>query len=122
MNCSFVAPHGSGGMIEIHGTEGSLSTPQRGGNPAPDGMVMGGRKGADEKLLPMEIPGSFHPFDDDRDQRLMPFRFLVKRFVEGIETGTSPTPNLFDAYRCQQIIDAIQESTLTGAKIQIPSA
>jgi predicted dehydrogenase len=121
MNCSFVAPYGSGGMIEIHGTEGSLSTPQGGGNPAPDGVVMGGRKGVDEKLSPIDIPERFHFFDDDRDQRLMAFRLLVKRFVAGIETGTSPAPNLFDAYRCQQVIDAVQESTLTGARIQIPS-
>ena len=119
MSASFAAPFGSGVQIELHGTGGSLHTPQTGGNPAPDGVVLGGRRDEHETLAALPIPDRLRPFDDDRDQRLMAFRLLVREFVRGIETGTSPAPNLYDAYRCQQVMDAVQESTRTGGRVQL---
>ena len=121
MNCSFAAPFGSGVQIEVHGTEGSLHTPQSGGNPDPTvkGVVMGGRRDREEQLTQLAVPEWLYPFEDERDHRLMPFRLLVREFLRGIREGTSPAPNLYDAYRCQQVMDAVQESARTGRRVQI---
>jgi predicted dehydrogenase len=49
----------------------------------------------------------------------MAFRLLVRDFNRGIDEGTSPTPNFTDAWRCQQILDAVRESSDTGRTITI---
>ena len=59
----------------------------------------------------LEVPAELEPFSDDRDNRLMPFRILTQEFLRGIETGTSPAPNFIDGYRCQQVLDAVRESS-----------
>ena len=120
---SNVAAFGQGAEIEVFGTEGSLSTPQlppRAINPSPDGKVYGARfgdEGSERKELPM--PERLRPFVDDRDQRLLAFRLMVRAFLEGVRTGTSPAPNFDDGYRVQQVLDAGVESQETGRRVSI---
>ena len=121
MMASSAAPAGQGAVIEIFGNEGSLSTPQAlpGVNPPQNGVVYGGKSGdAVRQEIPM--PDHFHPFDDDRDARLLPFRLMVREFVRGIRGGTSPAPNFYDGYKCQQVLDAVVESSQTGRRVEIP--
>ena len=54
------------------------------------------------------MPDRFRPFDDDRDERLMAFRLLLRRFIHGVESGSSPGPNFYDGFRCQQVLDAVR--------------
>ena len=112
------APFGSGAGVEIYGDAGSLFTPQRGGNPPAHGTVLGARLG-EEKPVELEVPERLQPFADDRDDRLMPFRMQVREFVRGIEEGTSPAPNFLDGLRCQQVLDALRESSRTGRRVAI---
>jgi predicted dehydrogenase len=120
---SNVAAFGQGAEIEVFGTEGSLSTPQlppRAINPSPDGKVYGARfgdDGPDRKELPM--PDHLRPFDDDRDQRLLAFRLMVRSFLEGIRSGTPQAPSFDDGYRIQQVLDAGVESQQTGHRVSI---
>jgi predicted dehydrogenase len=65
------------------------------------------------------MPERLQPFQDERDDRLMPFRLLVREFLRGIEEGTSPAPNFYDGFRCQQILDAVRESSATGRRVEI---
>jgi predicted dehydrogenase len=121
MTASTVAHAGQGAMIEIFGSEGSLVTPQAlpGRNPLPDGLVHGGKVGDSERqVIPM--PERHRPFDDERDQRLMAFRMMVREFTRGVREGTSPSPNFYDGYRCQQVLDAVVESSQTGQRVEIP--
>jgi predicted dehydrogenase len=123
-------PFGSGAGIEVYGSEGALFTPQgasvpgggSGVNPPAHGKILGGRTGEDEQLKDIEIPERLQPFADDRDDRLMPFRLLVREFVRGIEEGTSPAPNFYDGWRCQQVLDAVRESSRTGKRVAIAPA
>ena len=117
---SSAAPFGPGAQIEIFGSEGSLSTPQPtpGFNPPPDGKVYGAKFG-DESRHELPMPDEFVPFDDDRDHRLVAFRLMVREFLKGVEDGTSPAPNFEDAYRIQQVLDAVVESSETGRRIAI---
>lgn len=119
---SSASPFGEGASIEIFGDKGSISTPQPlpGFNPPPDGEVYGAQfnenKSARTKL---QIPAHYIPFNDERDHRLMAFRLMVREFIQGIKSGTSPTPNFEDGYRLQKILEAAIISFETGQKTQV---
>jgi predicted dehydrogenase len=120
MIASRVAPFGPGAGVEVYGSEGALVTPQRGVNPPSHGTLLGARTG-EERLQELPIPERLRPFADDRDDRLMPFRLEVREFLRGIETGTSPAPNFYDGWRCQQVLNAVRESSATGRRVVIPA-
>ncbi len=105
---NFAAPLGSKVRMEIHGTEGSLSLSHAGPNPPPDGTVLGARYAEDKALRELPVPDRFHVELDERDARLGAFRVLAGRFRRGIEEGISLAPDFEDAYRCQQIMDAVR--------------
>ncbi|MEE8443574.1 MAG: Gfo/Idh/MocA family oxidoreductase [Dehalococcoidia bacterium] len=120
MSANSVAPFGRGARIEVYGTQGTLQTPQPGFNPPPDGVVLGARFGDDPEIRELPMPQRLRPFDDSRDERLMAFRILVRRFLQGIAEGTSPTPNFYDGFRCQQVLDAVRQSGESGRWVDIP--
>ncbi len=120
MACSFGSPLGPGARLQVYGTEGSLHAAQRGPNPEPGAMVLGGRPGEHETLVELPIPDALRPIDDDRDDRMAAFRLLARQFVEGVESGKSPRPNFNDGLQGQRVLDAIQESTVSGRRIPLP--
>jgi len=117
MICSSAVTPARGARIAVMGSKGTLFAEQSSPNPAEDGTVSGSQGGA--PLADIETPARFMPFSDGRDPRLMAFRLLVRDFNRGIEEGTSPAPNFTDAWRCQQILDAIRESSDTGRTISL---
>ncbi len=122
LTCSLNSPLGQGASIQIYGTDGAIHLNQAGPNPAPEGIIRAGRLGDDSReLRTIPIPDELHPFDDDRDHRLLPFRLEVREFVRGIESGGSPAPNFHDGLQCQRILDAVQESHRTGAAVTVPT-
>lgn len=114
---SAVAPS-QGVRITVAGSDGMLVATQRGANPEPDGVVLLG-KSTDRALAPVEMPARFRPFEDDRDPRLVSFRLLVRDFEAGIREGRSPSPNFEDGLKCQQVLDAVRESSRTGRTVTI---
>jgi predicted dehydrogenase len=113
------APFADESTIAIYGDAGTLVTPQHGFNPPAHGVVLGARLGSDAALTELKIPAELEPFSDDRDDRLMPFRLFTREFLRGVATGTSPAPNFLDGFRCQQILDAVRQSSATGQRIRI---
>jgi len=117
MTASFATSPTRGARIAVMGSEGTLYAEQPGANPMEDGVVLGSRLGA--PLQKLDTPPQFTPFKDDRDNRLMAFRLLVRDFTRGIDTGSSPAPNFTDGWRCQQVLDAVRESSETGRSVKI---
>jgi len=117
MIASFAATPARGARIAVMGDAGTLMAEQPGPNPMEDGVVIGSRNGS--PLQPLPTPARYTPFTDARDHRLMAFRMLVRDFGEGISRGTSPAPNFTDGWRCQQVLDAVRESSRTGRTIAI---
>ena len=117
MTCSSAVIPARGARIAVMGSEGTLFAEQDSPNPAEDGGILGSQGGG--PLEAIETPARLMPFSDDRDPRLMAFRLLVRDFNRGIDEGTSPEPNFVDAWRCQQVLDAIRESSDTGRTITI---
>ena len=64
-------------------------------------------------------PPQLMPLTDTRDHRLAAFRLLVRDFTRGIDEGTSPAPNFEDGLKCQQVLDAVRESSDTGRTVRI---
>ena len=113
------APFADESTIAIYGDGGTLVTPQRGFNPPAHGTVLGGRLGVDDGLVELKVPAELEPFGDDRDDRLMPFRIFTREFLRGVEEGSSPAPNFVDGWRCQQVLDALRESSASGQRMRI---
>jgi len=117
---SSAMPFGRGANIEIFGSSGSLSTPQEypGFNPPPDGKVFGGKFGQSSSMREeIAMPEQYIPFDDSRDHRLMAFRLMVREFIQGINSSTSPSPNFEDAYMLQKVLEGAVQSMESGKKI-----
>jgi predicted dehydrogenase len=118
MTASSAVSPGSGARITIAGSDGVLQALQRGPNPEPDGIVLAA-KASDRALAPLEMPARFRPFEDDRDQRLVAFRLLVREFERGIRAGVSPAPNFDDALACQAVLDAVRLSAREGRRVTL---
>lgn len=117
MSASFAFLPSRGARIAVMGTGGTLYAEQDGPNPAEDGVVLGAKNG--ESLAPLETPSRLTPFSDDRDPRLMAFRLLVRDFTRGIEAEKSPSPSFTDGLRCQEVMDAVRESSATGRRVSL---
>lgn len=109
---------GMGGRTFISGSEGSLFAEQRGPNPEPDGAVLGAQMG-ERTFAVLPMPEQHRPFEDERDARLVAFRLLVRELERGIREGISPSPSFEDGWRCQQIMDAIRESSASGRTVRL---
>ncbi len=117
MVSSFAATPARGARIVVMGDNGTLIAEQTGPNPTENGVVVGSRAGS--PLQALETPAKFTPFTDARDHRLMAFRLLARDFAAGIEKGTSPAPNFTDGLRCQEVLDAVRESSATGRTVKL---
>jgi predicted dehydrogenase len=117
MSASFAATPARGAKIVVMGENGTLIAEQPGPNPMENGIVIASRNGA--SLQPLATPNEHTPFTDDRDHRLMAFRLLVRDFTRGIEQGKSPAPNFTDGLRCQEVLDAVRESSASGRTVRL---
>jgi len=117
MIASFATTPTRGARIVVMGNEGTMMAEQAGPNPTEDGVVVASRKGS--TLAELATPSQYTPFTDARDHRLMAFRMLVKDFTKAIAQGTSPSPNFTDGWRCQQVLDAVRESSEAGRTVKL---
>ena len=122
MTMSIASPYGSGGRIDIYGSEGTLQLVQPGLLPGPDTSVLGGRFADGPGLTELTIPDRLLIEASELDPKVpyyTAYRPLLRAFADGIASGTSPHPNFEDAYKDQQITDAILESTDTGTWVRL---
>jgi predicted dehydrogenase len=117
MISSFATTPTRGAKIAVMGDKGTLLAEQPGPNPLENGVVIASRDGA--PLQALETPPQYTPFADPHDHRLMAFRLLVRDFTKGVEQGTSPAPNFTDGLRCQQVLDAVRESSESGRTVNL---
>ena len=117
MIASFATTPARGAKIAVMGDRGTLVAEQPGPNPLEDGIVVASRDGA--PLEPLKTPAQYTPFSDPRDHRLMAFRLLVRDFSRGVEEGGSPAPNFIDGLRCQEVLDAVHESSASGRTLRL---
>ena len=117
INFSGAAPYGSGAQMDIFGSEGTLHITQPQFVASGEDTVSGARFADSQEIKALPIPERFQLAPDPRDpqsdaQRY--YRYVIKRFAEGVAQGTSPSPNFYDAYKVQQALEAIKRSSETG--------
>ena len=117
MIASFATTPARGARIAVLGDEGTLLAEQAGPNPTDDGVVIASRKGA--PLAALTTPPQYTLPKDARDHRLMAFRMLVRDFSKAIAEGHSPSPSFTDGWRCQQVLDAVRESSDAGRTVKL---
>ena len=117
MIASFATTPSRGARLVVMGDRGTLIAEQSGPNPMEDGVVIASRDGS--PLQPLPTPPQYTPFKDARDHRLMAFRLLVRDFTRGVEEGASPAPNFSDGLRCQEVLDAVRESSASGRTVAL---
>jgi predicted dehydrogenase len=117
MTASFAITPARGTRIVVMGDRGTLIAEHPGPNPLENGVVVASRD--DASLETLKTPAQYTPFTDARDHRLMAFRLLVRDFTKGIEEGRSPAPNFTDGLRCQQVLDAVRESSASGLTVNL---
>ena len=122
LNFSGAAPYGSGGRIDIFGSEGTLQISQPELVATGADTVSGARFADGQEIKPLPIPERFQLAPDPREpqsdaQRY--YRYVIKLFAEGVAQGTSPSPNFYDAYKVQQALEAIKRSSETGQWVAI---
>jgi predicted dehydrogenase len=115
MIASFATTPTRGAKIAVMGDNGTLIAEQPGPNPLENGVVVASRDGA--PLQELKTPPQYTPFTDARDHRLMAFCLLARDFTTGVEQGTSPAPNFTDGLRCQEVLDAVHESSHSGRTV-----
>ena len=107
-----------GARILVQGSEGTLSAPQPGFNPPSNGVVYGA-KAEEGPLQEHPMPAKYVPFEDDRDDRLMAFRLLLREFERGMRDGVSPGPSFTDGLRCQEVLAAVRASSASGQRVAL---
>jgi predicted dehydrogenase len=117
MTASMVVSPTVGARLTVMGSKGVLQASQPSANPPEDGVVFGSNDGSPLKELP--TPERLTPFTDDRDPRLMAFRLFLREFNRAIDTGAAVTPNFDDGHACQQVMDAVRQSSETGRVVVI---
>lgn len=115
MSASFAATPMRSTKIVIMGDNGTLIAEQPGPNPFENGTVIASRDGS--PLRELETPGKYTTLTDGRDHRLAAFRLLVRDLTAGIDAHTSPAPNFTDGLRCQEVLDAVRESSDSGRTV-----
>lgn len=107
---SSVVRPGTGRRVELYGSNGTI-------------VIEGEDKlsvatGTDSELKPVEIPAP--AFSADVMSTAVPrFGKMIELLIEQIEGGAHARPDLEDALRCQEVMDAIRLSQQRGAVVSI---
>jgi len=115
MYIGWAAQHSVGYRLEAYGLDGSMLLEN-------DQVLKGARK--EEKTL-TELPVDRKRWNPVHTEGPFPFAFfcrLAQEFIESIETGDERSPSFEDGLRCQEVIDAIHESSRTGRRVKIHPA
>jgi predicted dehydrogenase len=107
---------GLGHRIEFFGEDGTLVLH----NPGIDYMrgfelFHGKRPGASlERIAVIDPVDTQYP-----EGRIAPVSRLAKRFIDAIESGSTPTPGFAEGYRVQQLMDTARRSHIQGKWIDV---
>ena len=117
MIASFAATPARGARIIVMGDAGTLIAEQPGPNPMEDGVVIASRNGSpladrSRRLRGHAVHGCARPPPDGVPA-------AGARLHARHREGTSPAPNFTDGWRCQQVLDAVRQSSASGRTITI---
>ncbi len=102
MSLATDAPFGSGYSLEIYGDDGALALRNRTADYASGFSLTLAQRGKPTKILEVE------PHDAGADGRVVATASVVRRFLDGVQTGAPAKPDFNDGLSVQQLMDAIR--------------
>lgn len=112
LSVSMDTEFGNGHRLELFATKGALTLD----NPTTDymnGFTLKTKNSLGEKT-------ETYPAEEEfQDGRIVAVNRVIKRFLDGIESGKSDWPNLHDGARNELLIEACRKSHSTGQKIKL---
>jgi predicted dehydrogenase len=109
--------------VQLYGEAGSLEISFSFGGPQAGGVIRGARS-QDAEFQTYEVPAAYWGTVSPAE----PFAIFTQQsvgcrlFVEAVAEKRQVSPNFYDGYKAQQVIDAALESHRTGRRVEIPSA
>ncbi len=108
MSLAADAPLGSGYRLEIYGDRGAIVLENRTTDYAAGFVLTLALRG--EPVTTVEL----EPLPADIDGRIAATASVVRRFLDGVETGLQPKPDFGDGLNVQRLMDAIREADKSG--------
>jgi predicted dehydrogenase len=120
VTCGTTAWHGPGEEIRAFGAEGMLAI-------APDGTLWGARRDESSPApipIPDDLMGSGIPEVDAVPVHplIPPTIRLLRHWLHGIATGTSPAPSFANGLRVQEVLDAVHRSQYQQKWVNVSGA
>jgi predicted dehydrogenase len=104
----------TGSMVHAFGSDGTLVMR--------DDATLSGARSADTSMAELPLPGELGREGADIPAGVRNSALLATEFARGIREGASPSPNLEDGLRCQEVMDAVYESHETGRVVPVRRA
>ena len=115
-------PFGPGAIFDLMGSEGTIRLTQAGLLPLGTDAVSGGRFDDGDEVRQLEIPDRLREKVSEASPKIEvyhAYQAVVRKFAEGMASGTSPAPSFEDAQHLQRITDALKESSAAGGTVSI---
>ena len=108
MSLAADAPLGSGYRIEVYGDDGAIVLENRTSDYAAGFVLTIARRNEPSVVVKLEPP------PNEADGRIAASASVIKRFLDGVETGEPQKPDFGDGLDVQRLIDAIREADKSG--------
>jgi predicted dehydrogenase len=111
--------HGSGFRMEVYGSEGTLVASASGQAQATGWRLQGARQD-DKELRDLEVPKELR-WTPDEVPSGTPINVaqMMRRFAEGIRTGSDVQPTFAEALANHRLLDAIERSSATRCAVEV---
>ena len=111
--------HGSGFRMEVYGTEGTLVASASGQAQAMGWRLQGARHD-DKELHDLEVPADLRwtPSEVPAGTPVNVAQ-MMRRFAEGIRTGSDVPPTFAEALANHRLLDAIERSSATRCAVEV---
>ncbi len=119
LHMSFAVRPGPPRRVELYGEQGSV-------------VIEGDELAAGGARVLLTRPGESAPSEIDvpplllgdaaRGSAVPRFGLMIEKLLRAIEGGERPSPDIAEALRCQEVLDAVRRSSVEGGSIRLPDA
>ncbi len=105
--------------VELYGEQGSVAI--EGDELAPGGARVLLTRPGESTPSEVEVP-PLALGDAARGSAVPRFGLMIEKLVRAIEDGERPSPDIEEALRCQEVLDAVRRSSEEGGSVRLPAA
>ncbi len=117
VHMSFAVRPGPARRIELYGEQGTVVI--EGDELASGGAQVLVARPGESMLSEVEVP-PLELGDAARASAVPRFGLMIEKLLRAIETGERQSPDIEDALRCQEVLDAVRRSSDEGSVVHLP--